>query len=222
MISRKVERLKAERQSLIKGIYKDYKKARGPKSWEYLPPTRLVTTIGGFAAFLNAEFSCRGDIPMEYALSLFPDFITEWTRGQKVKILRLLSLEPQNNIDDLIRKFELATCVVTCGDCKLRRTDGIALFGWNEIFLHMRKIVPGHRKPCNKYMITEVAKIAASSLISYVGLDPATTTSQEMHNRNDRFLCGDCIAFASQGIHDTKAYTWTECVRLLFVRTFFG
>ncbi|KAF4614830.1 hypothetical protein D9613_002720 [Agrocybe pediades] len=208
---RKVSRLTAERRSLLEGIFRDYKKAKEPETWQYLPPSCLASNLEGFSTFLNADFTDRGNVSMECAVSLFPEFVAEWTRDRKLKILRLFAPEPQDDFDNLFKRLELATSVVTCRECKLRRTEGLAMFGWKQICLHMRTIAPGHENPCINYEIMDSSKLAVSSLIRCVGLDPTTTTAEEMNDRDDRFLCGDCMAFNSNGGSGLKAYTWTEC-----------
>ncbi|KDR73534.1 hypothetical protein GALMADRAFT_142017 [Galerina marginata CBS 339.88] len=211
--TRKVTRIKNERQQLLENIYRDYQKTVDPDCWQYLPPARLVNTIEGFSEFINAPYTERGSMDPGHAVSLFPDFVSAWTKKQQVKTLELFPTEsPEEDFETRLAKLELVTSVVTCGDCKLKVQEGRVLLGWKHICRHRRTLIAGYLEPCSKYEINANAKAAAASLVSCVGLDPATTTIQDMDVRNDRFLCGNCMSETSHGISGLKAYTWHECL----------
>ncbi|KAF8964009.1 hypothetical protein BDZ97DRAFT_1758129 [Flammula alnicola] len=178
---RKVERLKIERNGLIEGFM----------------------TIEGFQEFLNAKFDARGDLETEYAVSLFPPFISGWTKEKQEYILSLFpASQPEQDFETKLKKLDLAVSVFTCLDCKIKARAGRALVGWDNICRHMRSRVACHEYPCSKYEINGSASAAAACLVSCVGLDPATATIADMDEHDRRFLCGNCL----------KTYTWVECI----------
>ncbi|KAF8912005.1 hypothetical protein CPB84DRAFT_742614 [Gymnopilus junonius] len=210
VIKRKTSRIKNERQELLQGVYRDYQKTIDPSSWHCLPPITLVKTIPGFADFLNAPYDKRGDIDPGHAVTLFPDFIADWTKRHQSEILQLLKFDEQQDVGTRLRKLELATSVVTCIDCRWKSQRGLVLLGWENICRHKR--IEAYGGFCSKFEINEVASVAVNCLLSCVGLDPATTTIDDMNSRDDRFLCGNCPAETSRGIKGLKAYTWIECL----------
>ncbi|CAA7271524.1 unnamed protein product [Cyclocybe aegerita] len=211
--TRKENRLKVERQQLIQGIYKDYLKSQNPDSWQYLPQEHLVRDIDGFSDFLNAPFDKRGDLSPGFAASLFPDFISNWTRTQQEETVGLLpQVGGEEDILAKLRRLELVTSVFTCNDCKYKYADGRVLLGWNNICRHKRGLVPGHTSPCGSYTLDEDAVAAATALVSCVGLDPSTTTIKQMDERDDRFMCGNCMSETSRGVTGLRVYTWRECI----------
>lgn len=214
VIKQKTTRIKTERQELLEGIYRDYQKTLDPNSWHYLPPGVLVKTIPGFANFLHAPYDKRGDMDLGHAVSLFPDFITEWTKTHQSEILQLFETEEEQDFQSRLRKLELATSVVACVQCRWKSQRGVVLLGWENICRHKR--VFGYGGFCSEFEINQSASAAAASLLSCVGLDPATTTIEDMNVRDDRFLCGNCPAETLRGIKGLKAYTWIECVCLSF------
>jgi hypothetical protein len=196
-----------ERQKLLESIYRDYLKSLDPNKWQYLPPPQLVNSIEGFSDFLNAP----------YAVSLFPGFIVDWTRTQQEAVVSLLPpTVPDLDHQAKLNKLELATSVFTCLDCKYKIRDGRVLLGWNNICLHRRSVAGSNINLCGAQELNEGASAAAASLVCCVGLDPATTTVEQMDKRNDRFLCGNCTSEPSRGVIGLKVYTWVECVSLVF------
>ncbi|KIM48829.1 hypothetical protein M413DRAFT_438003 [Hebeloma cylindrosporum] len=194
--NRKVARLKLERQNLLESIYRDYQKSLDPDRWQYLPPSKLVESIEGFSDFLQAPYDKRGDMAPSYAVSLFPAFIADWTRTQQEAVV---SLFPSTVPDQAkLEKLELATSVFTCVDCRYKIRDGRILLGWNNI--------------CRHRQFNQLASAAAESLVRCVGLDPATTTIEQMNLRDDRFLCSNCTSEPSRGVIGLKVYNWVECL----------
>jgi hypothetical protein len=213
VINRKVARLKVERQTLLESIYQDYQKSLDPDRWQYLPPSKLVQSIEGFSKFLNAPYDKRGDMAPSYAVSLFPDFIANWTRKQQETVVSLFpSTVPDQDHQMKLEKLELATSVFTCIDCKYKVRDGRVLLGWNNICRHRRSTAGTNVYVCGVQELNELASAAAESLVRCVGLDPATTTIEQMNTRNDRFLCSNCTSEPSRGVIGLKVYNWVECV----------
>jgi len=216
VVNRKVARLKVERQKLLESIYCDYLKSLDPNKWQYLPPPQLVIGIEGFSEFLSAPYDKRGHMTPSYAVSLFPEFIEDWTRKQQEAIISLfppaVDLERQAKLE----KLELATSVFTCVDCRYKIRNGRVLLGWKNICLHRRSIAGSNINRCGAQELNEVASAAAASLVCCVGLDPATTTIEQMDKRNDRFLCGNCTSEPSRGVIGLKVYNWVECVSPVF------
>lgn len=218
VINRKVERLKTERRELIEQIYTDYQKQLDPPVWQFLPPACLARDAEGFQDFLNAEFTLRGDLSTAYAMSIFPAFVESWTKTQQELIAGLLPDRdrgpdaPPETFAEKMERLELAQTVVVCSDCRFKAQQGRALVGWDAICRHMRTLVGGNMHPCAAYEIEEHATATAIALVTCVGLDPATTTGEEMTRRDDRFMCGNCHSHTSRGVTGLNVYTWLECV----------
>ena len=222
--NRKETRLKTERLQLLESIYKDYQKSLTPDEWQYLPPGRLVKDIEGFSEFKDAPYDKRGDMAPGYAAQLFPAFIADWTRSQQLETLKLFP-QPEGfeePFETRLKRLDLATSVVTCMGCKYTVRDGWTLLGWKSICRHRRNNMPGFVHPCSTYEVNDNAVAAAASLVSCVGLDPSTATIEEMNARNDRFMCGNCMAEDGHGVRGLKAYTWVECVSVpMFIHSKF-
>lgn len=219
VISRKIDRLKQERRKLLESLYMDYQQTLEPDSWQYLPPSTFVTTITGFSDFLNAKYDTRGDVALEYAMTLFPDPITVWTKAQKERIADLVrpssvKSSDEEALESKMQHLELATSIMRCEDCKFRSTRGLALVGWENILRHICLEVGPQYNSCQAIEVDEGACAAAASLVCCLGLDPKTTTIKDMDERDARFLCGNCISETSRGITGLKVYTWMECVRI--------
>jgi hypothetical protein len=213
VVNRKIARLKVERQKLLESVYQDYLKSLNPNEWQYLPPPQLVHSIEGFSEFLNAPYDKKGDMPPSYAVSLFPDFIVDWTSKQQEAVVSLFPPPvPDLEHQAKLKKLELATSVFTCLDCRYKFRDGRVLLGWKNICQHRRSVAGSNINVCGTQELNEVASAAATSLVSCVGLDPATTTIEQMDMRNDRFLCGNCTSEPSRGVIGLKVYNWVECV----------
>ncbi|KAF8798197.1 hypothetical protein BYT27DRAFT_7124510 [Phlegmacium glaucopus] len=202
---RKIQRLKQERRKLLESLYMSYQKTLEPDSWQYHPPLTFVTAIAEFAGFLNAKYDTRGDVDLEYAMTIFPDSVTTWTEAHRERIAALLMPSSTESSDreafeSKLQRLELATSIMRCNDCKLKSTRGLALVGWENIFRHI------------SIHLDESACSAAASLVSCLGLDPKTATIKDMDERDARFLCGNCLPETSRGITGLKVYTWRECL----------
>jgi len=212
----KITRIETERRKLLKGIYQDYLKARPPGEWQYLPEpdTRRILEIEGFKEFLEAPFDERGDIFPGYAVAFFPDFIDNWVKGHQEEIVGILpDLEDaEETFEAKVQRLELATSVVTCRDCNDSSHLGLVLVGWKNICRHLRSTSHGYPDNCQTYEVNHHAVAAAASLVSCVGLDPLTTTMDDMNRRDDRFMCGTCLPEDYRGRRFMRVYTWLECV----------
>jgi len=211
VVNRKITRLKVERQELLESIYQDYQKSLDPDRWQYLPPCKLVESIEGFSDFINAPYDKRGDMAPSYAVSLFPDFIADWTRKQQEDVVSLFP-STMPDLDHKLKKLELATSVFTCVDCRYKIRDGRVLLGWNDLCRHRRSIAGSNVNVCGIQVLNELASAAAESLVRCVGLDPGTTTIEQMNMRDDRFLCSNCTSGPSRTVFGLKVYNWVECV----------
>ena len=192
-----------------------------PDSWQYHPPLTFVTTIAGFADFLNAKYDTRGDVDSDYAMKVFPSSVMTWTQAQRERIATLVKPSSAESLVEeafelKMQRLELATSVVVCNDCKNRSIRGLALVGSENIFRHIC-LEANPYNPCQAIHLDPNAGAcaAATSLVSCLGLDPKTTTFKEMDERDARFLCGNCMSETSRGIRGLKVYTWKECVRIL-------
>ena len=191
-----------------------------PDSWQYHPPSSFVTTLAGFADFLNAKYDTRGDVDPEYANTVFFASIITWTQEQRERIAALVKPSSpespdEETLESKMERLELATSIMRCDDCKFRSTRGFALVGWENIFRHICLEAMSSFDPCQAIRLDEGACAAAASLVGCLGLNPKTTTIKDMDERDGRFLCGNCMSETSRGITGLKVYTWKECVRIL-------
>ena len=192
-----------------------------PDSWQYHPPSSFVTTITGFADFLNAKYDNRGNVDPKYAMTLFPSSVVTWTQERKERVAALVKPSSTESPDEealesKMKRLELATSIMRCDDCKFRSTRGLALVGWENIFRHICTEAMPYFPPCQAIRLDEGACAAAASLVGCLGLDPKTTTIKDMDERDARFLCGNCMSETSRGITGLKVYRWMECVRIIF------
>lgn len=212
----KNSRIKTERRKLLKGIYQDYLKARPPGGWQYLPDadTGRILELEGFKEFLETPFDKRGDISPAYAVTFFPDFIDNWVKEHQENIVCILpDLEDaEETFEAKVQRLELATSVVSCRDCNDSSHSGLVLVGWKNICRHLRSTSHGYPDNCQTYEVNHHAVAAAASLVSCVGLDPLTTTVDDMNRRDDRFMCRSCLPEYHRGRRFMRVYTWLECV----------
>lgn len=213
----KIERIETARRKLLKGIYKDYLKSLPPDEWQYLPhvDARYILDIEPFQEFLQAPYDKRGDMAPGYAASLFPESTDKWAKARREEIVSLLpTLEGASETFEVkAQRLELATSVVTCRDCIDISHHGFALVGWKNIRRHQRSAFNGSPDKCRTYVISRSAIAAATALVFCVGLDPLTTTADDMIRRDDRFICGNCLPDTHRGRKFMRVYTWLECVR---------
>ncbi|KAF8168470.1 hypothetical protein B0H34DRAFT_793070 [Crassisporium funariophilum] len=214
VVQLKVGRLKVERQTLLETLYHDWRKTSDPNDWQYHPQANLVKTIAGFSDFLKAEYKSRGDVTPGYAATLFPDFVKSWMRDQRDKSIQLLPALPNvtdEDFDSKLCRMELVTSVFSCLTCESEFKYGFALIGWKSIIQH--KCMPRSGAwYCERIGFTERVSAAAASLVSCLGLDPRTTTAEDMARTDPRFLCGNCTPERSKGVMGLKAYRWAECI----------
>ena len=206
---------------LLESLYTTYQKTLvEPHSWQYHPPLSFVTMIPEFSDFLNTKYDTRGDVDSTYAMTVFPSSIITWIQAQGERIaahVKLSSLE--SLVEETFFKMprlDLATSIMRCDDCKDRSTRGLVLVGSENILRHICLEADPYFNPCQAIRFDDGACAAAASLVSCLGLDPKTTTSKEMDERDARFLCGNCTSETSRGITGLKVYTWLECVRIFF------
>jgi len=210
---RRAIRIKEARHHLLKGIYHDYLKTLPPEQWHHLPQAQYILCIEGFEDFLNAPPDKRGDMAPCHAVTWFPRFIEEWTKDEQKAIVRLLPRkEEPESFEAKLKRLELATSVLRCTMCKDRHHAGRVLIGWKAICRHRCSMLEGLRKSCVSYEMNYIARLAAISVVSCVGLDPSMATVDDMNARDDRFMCGDCMPENHRGLHGWKVYTWIECV----------
>ncbi|KAF9526955.1 hypothetical protein CPB83DRAFT_856874 [Crepidotus variabilis] len=221
VITRKEGRLKQEREKVIENIYTSYLRSQEPDKWQYLPQPRFVKNMDKDCPlvkdFLTAPFTHRGDIRPGDVVEFFPAFANSWTKGLQEEILAVFSKEQPHiealSFDDQLARLDLATTILTCTDCKYKARNGRVLIGWDNICRHRRSTMPGYLEPCGTYEVNDNAVAAAASLVSCVGLDPSSTTAKEMDERDDRFLCGNCMPEYHHGVNGLKVYSWFECVQ---------
>jgi len=202
------DRIKAERQRRLWDIYRDYLKARSPDEWPHLPDVKVRSFLdaGYFKKLLEPPFDESVDITPGNVLPVLPGFIEKWIKTRQDKFADLLPNDSNETLEARVQRLELVTSVMTCGTCAF--SSRLPLIGWKSICRHQLNC----GESCRSYVISQNAVASATSLVSCVGLDPLTTTVDDMDCRNDRFMCGNCSPEVYRGRLSRRVYTWLECV----------
>ena len=206
--NRQVDRTENERLRLVLQIYRDYLKARSPDEWLHLPDpddgsvVAWVATL--FKKHLKQPLDECVDISPSNLVPFLPKFIEEWTKECRETFADILTKDPDETLEARTQRLELVQSVVTCSICD----DPVV--GWKSIYRHQRN------SGCPRYVINHRAVAAATSLVSCIGLDPATITADDMNRRDDRFMCGNCSLAVRHGRLCRRVFTWLECVRCFF------
>ncbi|PPQ75374.1 hypothetical protein CVT24_013157 [Panaeolus cyanescens] len=210
--NRKVARLKMERREHLQSIYTNYVKTLAPTEWQSLPPKETIQDIEGFHEFLDAEYNERGHVTTEYAVSLFPSFIEGWRKRVRDAITSLESSSDKESTTLRCRDLDLATSILKCEGCRLIHRCGKAIFGWEDVFLHKSTLFAGYSRYCDDLEWSNVGEAAVVALLRCLGLDEKTTTIKELDQRDDRFICGNCMPRNSGNVNGLRVYSWRECV----------
>jgi hypothetical protein len=125
--------------------------------------------------------------------------------------------------------LELATSVFSCPPCEAEAkapSEASALVGWNELKNHLycttskEKISATTSQDKKGKSRLEIPLRAdkggtkdATSLLKMLGLDPSTTTAEQLDVLDPRFLCLCCPREVSKGVKGRKAMGWRESVR---------
>ena len=203
-----------ERLRLVLPIYRDYLKARSPDEWQHLPDAdggRIVVRENMlFKKLLKQPLDECVDISPSNVVPFLPKFIEEWTKAHRKRSAGILPKDPDETLEARIQRLELVRSVVFCITCDDSSLSGRPLVGWNSIYRHQLNF------GCQEYAIDHRAVAAATALVSCIGLDPATTTADDMNRRDDRFMCGNCGLEVCHGRLCRRVFTWLECVCYFF------
>jgi len=203
------KRIEDERRRLLLQIYRDYLKARSPNEWPHLPDIDsgniLETKL--FKRLLGQPLDESVNIFPGNVVPFFPEFIEEWTKARRETFADILPKDADETLEARVQRLELVRSVVICKMCADSSSSGRPLVGWKSICRHQH-----HSKGFRRYVINQHAVAAATSLVSCVGLDPLTTTADDMNRRDDRFMCGNCSLEVRHGRLSRRVFTWLECV----------
>ena len=189
-------------------IYRDYLKTRSPDEWLYLPDIHVQSILDTklFKKLLGPPFDDSVDITPGIVVPFLPELVENWIKARQENFAEMLPKDPDEIWEVRVQRLELVTSVATCRTCA--DSSRRPLVGWKSICRHQLNSMEN----CRKYVISDHAVAAATSLVSCVGLDPLTTTVDDMNCRNDRFMCGNCSPEVHRGRLSRRVYTWLECV----------
>ncbi|EDR15994.1 uncharacterized protein LACBIDRAFT_291826 [Laccaria bicolor S238N-H82] len=211
----KRKRLVLERKRQVKLCYTEYSKTLKSEQWTSIMPLHEVFKDAFFNNFVSSEADVVGDISKKDALALFPQLTLKFMDSQ---VNRLASLLPEGTdyfvpSMDCYSRLNLATSVFGCRLCQFGHISGVALCGWTNICSHINQKSRKYASfPHLKIEFNPDDCATSASLIRSLGLDPATTTQEQLDLIDARFFCGSCPILSMRGVRGRKAYTWTECV----------
>jgi hypothetical protein len=226
-----------KRQKLVDDMYHKFANSRFTTDmWSSLPPADVVRELDYFKDFINSESEEVGELSAERSAEQLNAFI-EISFEKPKRALTLASLLTTGKMKDYpgrghAREFdvlELATSVFSCPPCEAEAkapSEASALVGWNELKNHLycttskEKTSSAMSQDKKGKSNVEISLRAdkggtkdATSLLKMLGLDPSTTTAEQLDILDPRFLCLCCPREVCKGIAGRKAMGWRECVR---------
>lgn len=219
MNAQKRKRLLLERKNVVKLCYTEYSKTLKPEQWTSIMPLHEVFKDTLFNDFISSKASVIGEISKKDALARFPQLTLEFMDSQVNRLASLLPEGTDHSVAsmDCYARLNLATSVFGCRVCQFAHISGAALCGWTNICSHMNHKSPSSFFPHLGLEFNSVGYATSLSLIHSLGLDPGTTTPEQLDLIDARFFCGTCPVLSMRGVRGRKAYTWTECVGLLAI-----
>jgi len=221
--AQKRKRLVLERKDVVKSCYTKYSKTLKPEQWTSIMPLHEVFKDTLFNDFISSEADVIGDISKKDALARFPQLTLEFMDTQVNRLASLLPEGTDHSVasTDCYARLNLATSVFECRICQFSHISGVALCGWTNICSHINQISPESSFPHLRLEFNSVGYATSLSLIRSLGLDPGTTTPEQLDQIDARFFCGTCPILSMRGVRGRKAYTWTECVGFLAIFVIF-
>ncbi|CAK5278627.1 unnamed protein product [Mycena citricolor] len=193
------------------------------QTWVYNPPSYTLETMAGVSELLNDPSDgelAPNDLRISDILSVLGQFVANW-RHEKKRLLASLLPRSEENPD--IQRLDLVTSVFTClgswSDWSLN-TSGRSLIGWAGAGSHLQCRSLEVYWDRRLHYCSEGAS-AAVELMRLVGLDPATTTVDQMDmvcgtgrlcGNEKRFICMLCPAVSCKGGVGRPVMHWRECV----------
>jgi hypothetical protein len=217
--AQKRKRLILERKDVVKSCYTEYSRTLKPEQWTSIMPLHEVFKDTLFKDFIFSEADVIREISKKDALARFPQLTLEFMDSQVYRLASLLPGGADHSVAsiDCYARLNLATSVFDCRLCQFHDISGVALCGWTNICSHMNQKSPESSVPHLRLEFNSVGSATSLSLIRSLGLDPGTTTPEQLDLIDARFFCGTCPILSMRGIRGRKAYTWTECVGFLVI-----
>jgi hypothetical protein len=225
-----------KRQKLVDDMYHKFANSRFTTNmWSSLPPADVVRELTYFKDFINLETEEVGELSAERSVEQLNDFI-ETSFEKPKRVLTSASLLIARKMKDDLGKehelefdvLELATSVFSCPPCEAEAkapSEASALVGWNELKNHLYCMTS--KEPSSASTSQDKKGKSrlefplradrggtkdAISLLKMLGLDPSTTTAEQLDLLDPRFLCLCCPREVSKGIAGRKAMGWRESV----------
>lgn len=211
------KRLVLERKKVVELRYTEYTKTLKPEQWTSIMPLPEVYKL--FDDFISSKDDVIGEISKKDALARFPRLTLQFMDSEVNRLASLLPKGTDHSVAsmDCYARLNLATSVFGCRICQFGHISGVALCGWTDICSHMNQksrepFFPRLPFPHLKLDFNSVGYATSTSLIRSLGLDPGTTTTEQLDLIDARFFCGTCPILSIRGVRGRKAYTWTECM----------
>lgn len=191
-----------------------------------------------FANYIKQDTDRPTIFPEERARESLPRIIAEW-RDAKLEEIAIRwvhdagSMSMPMGVEEARDRLPLAKTVFLCIQCRdldRRCKVGEVFCGWDAVLSHLcympfdkyydggylndlddleGVISIGHRN----FEFSPRAEGLVSRLLEGIGLDPYTTTAQQMDDLDYRFFCKECPETTHRkNVYGKRAYTWKECV----------
>lgn len=206
-------RLKVARDCEVRCLCDDYRVNLAPRDWLRCPPTDELINAPQFQTYISQDIDYAMKFPENDAHEIIRRTANDWIKTHRSGIAKLCHDYDEDPVGGEADPT-LAKQVLICSRCKFldeRWHTGAALCGWDQCVTHMC-----HPKS-NRHLSFEFStrgRDVVIALMKGLGLDPNTTTAQQMDELDLRFFCENCPHSAAhrKGVHGKKAYTWIECV----------
>ena len=209
-----IGRLRTVRLAEISTICASYRSRVPPHDWWRCPPPAALMDAPCFQEYINQSIAHATTFDQD-PISLLPQIANDWIEDRRRALYRAIGLGSKVLANDSLDELNLAKCVFVCMQCRsggyVDRPPVVSLCGWRRACTHMCHI---KSKDHTLLEFSWRGEEVVTAMLESLGMDPGTTTAQEMDDLDMRFLCGDCeIGTHRKGILGKKVYTWAECVR---------
>lgn len=226
-LEREEDPIKGSRRSAFRERYSTFKSSYDEFPKTLVPSERFFfKTHEGIKDAIEAEGTSTFSTLLDDAFSELPDYLNKWRNEQKIKLTRIV-LESRTGsgiVVDLQTAEEqavlsLATSVfATCGYGHSFTHDDDTVHWIDSIGEHIGKkfFHTPWRKSAMPYEETQCIRVLPNlvdhikMLVQAVGLDPDTSTIEDMDKVNARFYCDDCSFLAPST--ELFARNWRNCV----------
>ncbi|PBK72094.1 hypothetical protein ARMSODRAFT_932426 [Armillaria solidipes] len=217
------------RTDILKTLYTSYQHGFVPSVWKQMPPYMDVCMFAAFKSVLESPTKDQiTESSFSHAMEELPNLIAAWQQDRATRV-RNLAVAELGLVNTTVDATTLAICVFGCSN-RCHNYSGTYADLWrHRCHLHRSYIYWdfGFQNVDNFYECRGNGDITfdsrrsamASSLVTMVSRDPATTTIEEMDSLGDTFLCMDCpVNMFRIGSGDIlfgrPLLTWRQCINI--------